>query len=128
MTLRAKSELSRIPVFTRIDQQQRSVPQLKSEPSTRRQAISTQHPFYRPSPVVIPSLGLFVKYGANVILAEIGTQRMVYQRLHGRMPIPEVFGWTEDGEQRFIYMALIEGDTLQRRWGGMAEEETGCLC
>lgn len=44
------------------------------------------------------------------------------------MPIPEVFGWAEDGEQRFIYMALIEGDTLQRRWGGMAEEERLAVC
>lgn len=77
---------------------------------------------------MIPSLGLFVKYGANVTLAEVETQRMVYQRLHGRVPFPEVFGWAEDGGLRFLYMALIEGDTLQRRWGGMAEEERLAVC
>lgn len=79
--------------------------------------------FNRPQPVRIPSLGLFVKYGGDVTIIEAQTQIMVREKLRGRVPIPEVFGWTEDGGQRFIYMSLIEGETLQERWGDMNEHE-----
>jgi aminoglycoside phosphotransferase len=44
------------------------------------------------------------------------------------VPIPEVFGWTEDGGQRFIYMSLIEGKTLQERWYDMNEDEKRAIC
>ena len=78
---------------------------------------------------MIPSLGLFIKYGAIVTLAEIEMQIMIYQHLHGQVPVPGVFGWAENGEQRFVYIALIESDdTLQRRWGGIAEEERMAVC
>ncbi|KAK2863665.1 hypothetical protein FQN49_004111 [Arthroderma sp. PD_2] len=84
--------------------------------------------FNRPFPVKIPSLGLFVKYGANVKIAEAQTQIMVREKLGGRVPVPEVYGWTEDGDQRFIYMSLIEGETLQERWGNMNDNERINVC
>ncbi|ODA77339.1 hypothetical protein RJ55_06967 [Drechmeria coniospora] len=84
--------------------------------------------FYRPPPVVMPLLGLLVKYGAKVTLSEIQSQIMVRSRLDGQVPVPEVFGWTEDEGQFFIYMALIDGETLQDRWGGMNEEERLAVC
>lgn len=71
--------------------------------------------FNRPSPVMVLSLGLLVKYGADITLPEIHTQRMVYSQLHSQVLIPEVFGWTEDGGQQFIYISLIQGETLQVR-------------
>lgn len=82
----------------------------------------------RPPPVFIPSLGLVVKYGRNVTIAEAQTQVMVYERLSGQVPVPEVFGWTEDGEQRFIYMSLIEGDQLNRRWPNLSESDRQAVC
>ncbi|PGH11833.1 hypothetical protein AJ79_04630 [Helicocarpus griseus UAMH5409] len=84
--------------------------------------------FNRPSPVTIPSLGLFVKYGADVSLTEAQTQMMVREKLQGRVPVPEVFGWAEDADQRFIYMSLVEGETLQVRWIGMDENERQAVC
>ncbi|KAF3008028.1 hypothetical protein E8E14_003892 [Neopestalotiopsis sp. 37M] len=84
--------------------------------------------FDRPPPVFIPSLGLVVKYGHNVTIAEAQTQVMVYERLSGRVPVPEVFGWTEDGDQRFIYMSLIEGDQLNRRWPNLSESARQAVC
>ncbi|KAK1772723.1 hypothetical protein QBC33DRAFT_522312 [Phialemonium atrogriseum] len=54
---------------------------------------------------MIPSLGLVVKYGANVTATETQTQMMVLRRLQGTVPVPEVFGYTEDGGQRFVYMS-----------------------
>ncbi|KZL87709.1 phosphotransferase family protein [Colletotrichum incanum] len=61
--------------------------------------------FNRPPPVTFLSLGLLVRYGGN-------TKIIVHKRLPGKVPVPEIFGWTEDDGQRFIYMASIEGITF----------------
>jgi hypothetical protein len=84
--------------------------------------------FNCPPPVMIPSLGLVVKYGADVTIVEAQTQIMLRKRLQGRVPVPEVFGWTEDGDQTFIYMSLIEGKTLMERWGDLNEDEIRAVC
>ncbi|KAJ5105683.1 phosphotransferase family protein [Penicillium alfredii] len=84
--------------------------------------------FDRPLPVRIPPLGLFVKYGADVTVTEAATQVMVRERLCGQVPIPEVFGSTEDENQRFIYMELLEGKTLLERWCDMSEDERLTVC
>ncbi|KAI1932686.1 hypothetical protein LOZ66_006812 [Ophidiomyces ophidiicola] len=74
------------------------------------------------------SLGLVVKYGADVTIVEAQTQKMVYEKLQGQVPVPEVFGWIEDGGQRFIYMSLVEGETLQVRWKDMSINERRAVC
>ena len=84
--------------------------------------------FNRPLPVKLESLGLFVKYGADVGPVEAQTQVLVREKLQGRVPVPEVYGWTEDGGQKFIYMELIQGDTLEERWRGMTEPERLVVC
>ncbi|KAK1640656.1 phosphotransferase enzyme family protein [Colletotrichum phormii] len=84
--------------------------------------------FDRPPPVTFSSLGLLVKYGSNVTILEAQTQKMVHEQLQGKVPVPEIFGWTEDGGQRFIYMSLIEGATLQERWCDMNEDEKRAVC
>lgn len=84
--------------------------------------------FNRPPPVMIPSLRLAVKYGADVTIVEAQTQMMLREQLRGQVPVPEVFGWIEDKGQRFIYMSLIEGKTLQERWGDITEDERRAVC
>ncbi|KAK1564152.1 phosphotransferase family protein [Colletotrichum navitas] len=84
--------------------------------------------FDRPPPVTFPSLGLLVKYGGNVAILEAETQMMVHERLQGKVPVPEIFGWAEDDGQRFIYMSLIEGVTLQEVWCDMNEDERHVIC
>lgn len=79
--------------------------------------------FNRSPPVEIRSLGLFVKYGADVTITEAETQIMLQQRFQGRLPVPEVFGWAQDAGQTFVYMALIEGETLMARWGSLDDNE-----
>lgn len=59
---------------------------------------------------------------------EAQTQRAIYSILQGVVPIPEVFGWTEDEGQGFIYMSLIDGETLQERWASMSEVERQSVC
>ncbi|KAG9254520.1 kinase-like domain-containing protein [Emericellopsis atlantica] len=84
--------------------------------------------FNRPSPVLIPSMGLAVKYGADITIAEVEAQVFMFDRLQGRVPVPEVFGWAEGGGQYFLYMSLIEGDTLQARCSTMNESERQAVC
>ncbi|KAH8647525.1 kinase-like domain-containing protein [Ilyonectria robusta] len=84
--------------------------------------------FDRPTPVAIPSLGLLVKYGGDVTITEAQTQRAVRDLLQGQVPIPEVFGWTKDADQIFIYMSLMDGETLQDRWSAMSEVERQAVC
>ncbi|KAM6516451.1 hypothetical protein FALCPG4_014634 [Fusarium falciforme] len=95
-----------------------------NEASCHYRAASLNHP----PPVLISSLGLAVKYGADVTIAEVETQVSMREKLKGRVPIPEVFGWAEDGGQRFIYMSLVEGETLQARFGTMNESERQVFC
>ena len=82
---------------------------------------------YPPS-VIIPSLGLVVKYGLSVSIVEAQTQIMLREEFQGRIPVPEIFGWTEDNGQTFIYMSLIEGDNLADRWGGLSDDEKRAIC
>ncbi|OQD71271.1 hypothetical protein PENPOL_c001G03919 [Penicillium polonicum] len=84
--------------------------------------------FNRPPPVEFPSLGLIIKYGADTTVTEAETQNMVYNQLKGKVPVPEVFGWTEDGGQVFIYMSLIAGEPLEERWGALNDNEREAIC
>lgn len=85
--------------------------------------------FDSPVPVSIPSLGLLVKYGSDVTWAEVETQISVHELLRShQVPIPEVFGYAEDGGQRFLYMAMMEGVTLQERFARLTETERRAVC
>lgn len=107
-------------------------PALPPPAEIRALNIATNKPsatsFNCPPPVLIPSLGLAVKYGADVTILEAETQVVVREKLQGRVPIPKVFGWEEDGEQGFLYMELVEGDTLMERWSGLSEDEIRGVC
>ncbi|KAF4506280.1 hypothetical protein G6O67_006381 [Ophiocordyceps sinensis] len=83
-----------------------------NEKSGNIRAIS----FNRPPPVILPSLKLVIKYGADVPAIEAQTQRIIHKLLRNVVPVPEIFGWTEYKGQTFIYMDLVEGVTLQDRW------------
>jgi len=81
----------------------------------------------RPPPVKFPSLGLIVKYGCEVSLAE--ARCLVLVRKHLRtVPVPEVYGWRMDGKQSFIYMELIAGPTLQESWDELDDDARVAIC
>ena len=77
---------------------------------------------------MIPSLGLVAKYGADTTVTEAQTQIMIDKHLKGQVPASEAFGWAEDEGQLFIYMSLVEGETLQERWGTMDVNERLSVC
>lgn len=82
----------------------------------------------QPPPVAMPSRGLLVKYGADVSVDEAVTQAWVRERLLGRVPVPEVYGWTRDRGQTFIYMALVHGVPLHEAWPDLAEAARQAVC
>lgn len=84
--------------------------------------------FSRSRPITTLSLSLFVKYGKDVTVAEAQAAEMVCRRLQARMPTPEIFGWAEEGEGVFIYMELVNGSSLRKRWSGMDSEERTAVC
>ncbi|CAA7269377.1 unnamed protein product [Cyclocybe aegerita] len=44
------------------------------------------------------------------------------------VPVPEVYGWRRDGDMLFVFMELIEGETLHKRWEELEEHEKAQLC
>lgn len=84
--------------------------------------------FSRATPVRFPSLGHLVKYGGAVTVGEAETQVLIGEKLRDKVRIPEVFDWTFDGGQGFIYMELVEGDTLDARWQDLDESSRLSIC
>ena len=37
--------------------------------------------------------------------------------------VPKVYGWCEDGDQRFFYVERIEGVMMEERWPSLSAEE-----
>jgi hypothetical protein len=82
----------------------------------------------RPPPMYFPSLGLCVKYGTEITIAEGQCLLFVRSKLSQRVPVPEVYRWCKDDGQVFIYMELIDGVTLEKSWEGMDEENRLAVC
>jgi aminoglycoside phosphotransferase (APT) family kinase protein len=82
----------------------------------------------RPAPVIYRELGLLVKFGTEVATAEGQTLVMIRKLLSSAVPVPEVFAWTQDQGQSFIYMEWIDGVTLEEAWPSLSEEHRTSLC
>jgi hypothetical protein len=82
----------------------------------------------RPPPVTFPNVGLLVKYGTEVTLAEGQCLLFIRNNLSEVVPVPEVYGWCKDGDQAFIYMELVNGMTLETSWDTMIEGEKTAVC
>jgi len=61
-------------------------------------------------------LKLVVKYGAEITIAEALCLWTLRRLLPGQVPVPEVYGWCEDGGEFFIYMEnkWVSLSTLER--------------
>ncbi|EEP79187.1 predicted protein [Uncinocarpus reesii 1704] len=80
-------------------------------------------------PVRYEQLGLIVKYGRapQVTVAE-GQSLWALRRVLPAVPVPEVYGWTHDNGQVFIYMELVKGVTLEQRWEFLDQTERVEIC
>ena len=98
----------------------REVASRSEDPRTKRRT--------RPPPVYFPSLGLCVKYGTGITIAESQCLLIVPSKLSQYVPGPEVYGWCKDDGQVFIYMELMDGVTLEKSWEGLNEEDRLAVC
>ncbi|KAI7502590.1 hypothetical protein KC367_g2135 [Hortaea werneckii] len=78
---------------------------------------------FRPAPVCFPRDDLLVKWGADVTIAEGQCLWFFNRYLQDRVPVPRIYGWTQDQGQTFLYMQLISGDPLSKRWDSLSSEE-----
>lgn len=83
---------------------------------------------FRPDPVRFPELGLIVKWGEDVTVAEGQCLWFIKRHLEHSVAVPKIFGWRQDGNQTFLYLELIHGDTLASRWNGLRQAEKATVC
>ncbi|KAK0124696.1 hypothetical protein ONS95_009640 [Cadophora gregata] len=95
-------------------------------PAEVREAAGPQGGIRLP-PVSFPTMNLIVKYGRYITKAE-GQCLWAVRRLCPKIPVPEVYGWCQDGKETFIYMQLIEGATLEQEWPRMIVDEKYEVC
>ncbi|PNP61593.1 hypothetical protein FNYG_13664 [Fusarium nygamai] len=80
-------------------------------------------------PAVFKELGLVVKHSdnANAIIRE-GQCLWAIHHLLPEVPVPEVYGWTQENGVTFLYMEYIDGITLRDRWGTLSAIEKDSVC
>lgn len=93
-----------------------------------RKVYSVAMPHVRPLPVVFEDMGLFIKWGSSVNISEALSLLALGRFLDGRVPVPEVYGWRTDGDEIFIYMEYIGGQTLEQAWDIMEPSERVTIC
>jgi hypothetical protein len=96
-------------------------------PSDVRLAAGPQTNIHRPVPVLFPSLNLIVKYGLTITIAE-GQCLWAIRRFCPTVPVPEVYGWYQEGGEAFLYMQIVDGVTLQQGWPDLDVEEKYEIC
>ncbi len=93
-----------------------------------RRKGSPRTPSSRPWPVQYLYLNLLVKYGSEITIAEGQCLWFLYHYLGRDVPVPELYGWRQDGGETFLFMELIHGDTLEQRWDSLTGNERTSVC
>ncbi|KAF9243613.1 hypothetical protein DTO013E5_7119 [Penicillium roqueforti] len=83
---------------------------------------------YRTPPVIFEDLGLFVKWGGIVRTSEGQCLYALGQLLKDDIPIPEIYGWREDGGETFLYMEYLQGQTLEQVWDNLGPDNRVSIC
>ncbi|KAG5745946.1 hypothetical protein H9Q72_011395 [Fusarium xylarioides] len=96
-------------------------------PSTdqvRAKSEAGDHVLDRKNTIIFQSLGLVVKFGKEPRVTVAEGQCLWWLRRHlPSVPVPEIYGWTEDEGEVFLYMELVEGVTLENRWDSLSRED-----
>ena len=73
-------------------------------------------------------MGLFVKWGSGIEVAEYQTLYAIRRVSKNAIPVPDIYGWRLDGGERFIYMELFKGPTLERAWNALGTDDRISIC
>ncbi|KAL5589467.1 hypothetical protein FOVSG1_011334 [Fusarium oxysporum f. sp. vasinfectum] len=80
-----------------------------SADQVRVKSEAGDHVLDRKNTVIFESLGLVVKFGKEPRVTVAEGQCLWWLRRHvPSVPVPEMYGWTEDGGEVFLYMQLVE--------------------
>ncbi|KAF4443108.1 phosphotransferase family [Fusarium acutatum] len=95
-----------------------------SADQVRAKSEAGDHVLHKRNTVIFVSLGLVVKFGREprVTVAE-GQCLWWLRRYLPSVPVPEIYGWTEDGGEIFLYMQLVNGMTLEKRWDSLSSKD-----
>ena len=88
--------------------------------------INQKGPQDRPPPAVFQDKNLLVKWGAGVNVSEAHNLFAIGQ--FDDIPVPQVFGWCVDGDETFIYMEYLQGQTLEQAWDSMDDTQRISIC
>lgn len=102
--------------------------QLARACSDNRKSFSIAGPHVRPPPVILDDLGLFVKWGSAVRISEGQCLYAIGQLLKDHVPVPELYGWREDGDETFIYMEYLDAQTLEQAWDALKPGDRISVC
>ncbi|KAF8063441.1 kinase-like domain-containing protein, partial [Lyophyllum atratum] len=73
--------------------------------------------------VCFPTLQLVVKYGDTSTTPVSEAQTLWLLSFVTCIRVPKVYGWCEDGDERFIYMEHVQGITVEERWPSLSALE-----
>lgn len=77
-----------------------------------------------PRPVCFESLGLIVKFGSEqTVDVSEGQCLWALRRFLPAFPVPEIYGWSTEGDYVLLYMEKIRGVTVDKRWDSMTDQE-----
>ncbi|KAI1472386.1 kinase-like domain-containing protein [Daldinia caldariorum] len=82
----------------------------------------------RPPPIPFEELGLVVKYGSAITIAEAQCLWYFNKYMKDEVPTPELYGWCHDNGETFIYMELVNADTLEDAWPSFSQEDQDVIC
>ncbi|KAF2210189.1 hypothetical protein CERZMDRAFT_113422 [Cercospora zeae-maydis SCOH1-5] len=72
---------------------------------------------FRPEPVRFPELGLIVKWGEDITIAEGQCLWVLRQHLREEVPVPTIHGWRRQA-----------GDSMASRWNDLSEDDRLSIC
>lgn len=103
--------------------------QLPSPADVRARSATQPKWTRRYQPARFEELGLVVKFGGapRVTVAE-GQCLWALRHALPNFPVPEVYGWTHDDGEVFIFMELVQGVTLEDRWDALDRTERTGIC
>ncbi|KAF4494145.1 transcription activator acu-15 [Fusarium agapanthi] len=77
-----------------------------------------------PPPVYFESLGLAVKFGRDeTVSVSKGQCLWALGRVLPEVPVPEIYGWSTEDGYVLLYMEMVKGVTVEKRWPSMTEDE-----
>jgi hypothetical protein len=78
---------------------------------------------WRAPVVVFQELSLLVKWGGEMTIAEGQCLYGIGLLLKDYVPVPELYGWRQDGGETFLYMEYLDAQTLEEAWHCLGSDD-----